>query len=487
MVLSGAPHHQYFRRRVRPGLARVDQVTGPQIEPSHDDPDIRRGSTVLGGLMGRHARPGSWRTPAALMVVVAALTYTASVLIRLPCIGTGFGGSSRYAGMCYSDIPVLYSLRGFAAGYLPYLEQSPDGRIFEYPVLTGAFAQVAAWITAPLGNNSIVFYAVNILLLGILFVVTVLATGFTVRGRVYDGMLLATAPALLASATINWDMLPLALVAMFLLFWFRTWVFWAGVMLGLAIAAKFYPVLFLGPLLLLCWRTGTLARFGRLLAGTVLAWLVVNVPIMLVNFAGWAEFYTFSQERGTDFGSIWLGLSIAGIGVPADVVNIVAMAVLIVACIGIAVLILAAPTTPRLAPMLFLVLAAFALTNKVYSPQYVMWLLPLAVLALPRLRPLLIWQAGELIYFAAIWLYLAELEDGGTGIPVGWYAVGIWVHIGVTLWFCGLLIRNTLRPEHDPLRQSGSAVDPEYQAMAKAAAPAKVAAAPVSPAERTAH
>ena len=31
-----------------------------------------------------------------------------------------------------------------------------------------------------------------------------------------------------------------------------------------------------------------------------------------------------------------------------------------------------------------LVVAAFAITNKVYSPQYVLWLLPLAAMARPR-------------------------------------------------------------------------------------------------------
>ena len=61
--------------------------------------------------------------------------------------------------------------------------------------------------------------------------------------------------------------------------------------------------------------------------------------------------------------------------------------------------------------MLFLVLAAFLITNKVYSPQYVVWLVLLAVLALPAVRDLIVWQAGELVYFAAIWWYLAGLQN----------------------------------------------------------------------------
>ena len=51
--------------------------------------------------------------------------------------------------------------------------------------------------------------------------------------------------------------------------------------------------------------------------------------------------------------------------------------------------------------MAFLVVAAFLMTNKVYSPQYVLWLLPLMILARPKWRDWLIFTAGELIYFVA--------------------------------------------------------------------------------------
>ena len=74
---------------------------------------------------------------------------------------------------------------------------------------------------------------------------------------------------------------------------------------------------------------------------------------------------------------------------------------------------LRAPATPRLAQLGFLVVAGFLLVNKVYSPQYVLWLLPLAVLARPRWRDQLVWQAGEVAYFARVWWYLGgDLEPG---------------------------------------------------------------------------
>ena len=65
---------------------------------------------------------------------------------------------------------------------------------------------------------------------------------------------------------------------------------------------------------------------------------------------------------------------------------------------------------PRLAQIAFLVIAAFALSGKVYSPQYVLWLVPLAAMARPRWQDFLIWQAGEVVYFAAIWWHLAGYD-----------------------------------------------------------------------------
>ena len=48
---------------------------------------------------------------------------------------------------------------------------------------------------------------------------------------------------------------------------------------------------------------------------------------------------------------------------------------------GTAWLTLAAPVRPRVAQVAFLLVAGFLLVNKVWSPQYSLWLLPLAVLA----------------------------------------------------------------------------------------------------------
>ena len=93
--------------------------------------------------------------------------------------------------------------------------------------------------------------------------------------------------------------------------------------------------------------------------------------------------------------------------------------------------------------------AGFLLINKVYSPQYVLWLLPLAVLARPRWRDLLIWQAGEIVYFASVWWYLDGDLAPAVGGDAGTYWVAIVLRMLAELYLVAVVVRDILLP---PLR-----------------------------------
>jgi uncharacterized membrane protein len=430
------------------------------VHPAEQDPVVAAAAERVGGPVGRRrGRLGGYWSPLRVLVGLTAITYSLGFLTKMPCVAENFTGDARYTKLCYSDIPVLYQLRGLADGWLPYL-QTGEGRgpALEYPVLTGFFMQVASWLTGTEGSpgvRSMYFYAINVVMLFACLVVTVVLTALVVRRRPWDAAFVALAPGVALTAVINWDLFAVALTAGSMLAWSRRRVGWSGVLLGLAIAAKFYPLLLLGPLLLLCLRAGRMRAYGVLLATTTLTWLAVNVPVYLVNPAGWSEFYTFSSIRGVDWGSIWYALQAVKLGIPAESVNLVATGLLLVLCLGIAALIIWAPQRPRYAQVAFLVVAAFCLTNKVYSPQYVLWLIPLAALARPRWRDFLIWQSGEVVYFAAIWYFLQQYGSDNKGLPEGWYVAAILVHVLATAYFAGTIVRDVLRPEHDPVRSDG--------------------------------
>ncbi|MFF3848538.1 glycosyltransferase family 87 protein [Streptomyces sp. NPDC002328] len=435
------------------------------VRPTKDDEIAAAGSELIGGPLGRRALTGtSWLTPVRVIALVAIGMFALGLVQKAPCYNGGwfYGASSQYTQACYSDIPHLYQGRGFADGLVPYFDKLPgDMAYLEYPVLTGVFMEVASWLTP--GSGSIQhqeqwYWMVNAgMLMACAAVIAVCVTRTHTR-RPWDGLLVALAPAFALTATINWDLLAVALTAAAMLMWSRSRPLAFGVLLGLATAAKLYPVFLLGPLLVLCWRAGKWREYVTAVGGALVAWLVVNLPVMLFAFEGWSKFYTFSQERGVDFGSFWLILAQnSDDPLTTDSVNTLATGLVLVSAIGIAGLTLTAPRRPRFAQLAFLMVAAFILTNKVYSPQYVLWLVPLAALARPKWRDFLIWQAAEVMYFLGIWMYLAYTTSGDAhkGLPTDGYHWAVGVHLLGTLYLCVMVVRDILVPERDVVRQTG--------------------------------
>jgi uncharacterized membrane protein len=238
------------------------------------------------------------------------------------------------------------------------------------------------------------------------------------------------------------------------------------VLLGLGVATKFYPLVVFGPLLLLCLRAGRMREFTRTLTAGVIAWLAVNLPVMFAAPSGWARFYVFSKDRGADWGSIWYmfeHFSVPVLGnTQLSALNKLSAVFFALACAAIAVLALAAPRRPRLPQLCFLVLAAFLMTNKVWSPQYVVWLVPLAVLARPRLWPYLLWQLAEVAYFFGIWGYLifvfasqGNQVTGYAGISTGWYFAALLARFLSVALLAAYVVRDILYPERDVVRALG--------------------------------
>ncbi|MET9433525.1 glycosyltransferase 87 family protein [Streptomyces sp. NPDC006551] len=481
------------------------QKTSPQQDrsrdravvcPTHRDEVAAAGSELIGGPVGRRALLGtSALTPVRVIALVAIGMFALGMVQKIPCYDWAWfrGSTSQYTHACYSDIPHLFVGRGFAEGLVPYFDRlSGDIEFLEYPVLTGLFMEVAAWLTPDGGDmmhREQTYWMINSAMLMVCAAVMAVCVARTHRRRPWDGLLVALAPAFALTATINWDLLAVALTAVAVLMWSRGRPLAFGILIGLATAAKLYPVFLLGALLLLCCRAGKWREFSASLLGAAGAWLVVNLPVMLLAPEGWKQFYTFSSERNIDFGSLWLLVSQrTGEPIPPETANVFAAVLMLLACAGIAVLALTAPRRPRFAQLAFLVVAAFVLVNKVYSPQYVLWLIPLAALARPRWRDFLIWQACEVMYFLGIWMYLAFTTSGNKqGLPTDGYHFAVILHLLGTLFLCAVVVRDILAPERDVVRQDGSD-DPsggvldgaeDVFVMGRAAHPARHAASAV--------
>ena len=400
-----------------------------------------------------------------MLTVASAVGMLLAFVDKLPCRS---GAWNSYVGQfqdaCYTDIYPLYYGEGLSAGKVPY-----TGHPVEYPVLTGAAMQAAAWLVRNVGTaiRGREFFDVTVVMLAVCGVVGVLATAHAAGPRLrWTALMVALSPALILGAFINWDLIAMALGMLGIAAWSSRRVGLAGVLLGLAVAAKFYPLVIFGPLLLLALRTGQLREFGRALGAAIAAWLAVNLPVMIVAPSGWGWFYAFSKARGADWGSVWYYFEHLNVPVLGDsglsTLNFMSGAFFALAFAGIALLALTAPRRPRLPQLCYLTLAAFLITNKVWSPQYVVWLVPLAVLARPRLWPYLLWQLAEIGYFFGIWGYLivvaaqqGQAVSGYHGISSGWYFTLLLLRLATVVLLAAYIVRDILYPERDVVRLSG--------------------------------
>lgn len=487
-----------------PAVDDVDSL-GPQdrVFPSWTESIGRQASRILGGPIGRHAVVGRhwfW-TPLRALLLIAIIVLSFAWFDKAPCIQqyTDSNGvrqldwrnNRQYVAFCYSDIVPLYTAERLdQPGMFPYKTSWIDNagtpnaqvRYMEYPVLTGLFQYVSAklaqgWVSLagstgllPSAMTVVVYFDVAALFLALAWLVTVWATTRTARRRPWDIVLMAASPLVIVQAYTNFDALATAFAACALFAWSRKRPVWAGVFIGLGAAAKLYPAFFLLPLLVLCVRAGKIDRFGQALAGAVVSWLVVNLPFIVYYHAGWWEFFRLNVARGADPDSIynvisyftgWAGFdpNLAPHQNPTTL-NLVTTLLLLASCVGIAWLAFTAPRRPRLAQLCFLIVAAFLLTNKVWSPQYSLWLVPLAVLAIPRWKLVWTWMfIDALVWFPrmAYYLELALLSQHGDdrGLPQGWFLGMVIIRDLMVLLMCAWIVRDVYRPAGDLVRMTG--------------------------------
>ncbi|MDP3966920.1 MAG: glycosyltransferase 87 family protein [Nocardioides sp.] len=460
-------------------------MSDPVVHPTHEDPALRAWSEGVGGPVGRRWLRHPWWSPARVVVLMATGAVVLAFLQKLPCVAADWsGGDLRYARLCYSDLPYLYSARGFAELVWPYAETFGRYPGMEYPVGIAVLVWLTAWVThriaapdlaeraaAPVGElwsmagggggETATFVALNALALGLAAVAAAYLLVRAQPSRPWDAALFACSPVLVVTLLVNWDAWAVLLVAAALAAWARDRPALAGVMVGLGVAVKLYPLFLLGAFLVVCLRRRELPRFGRALVAAVAAWLVVNLPAAATGPGEWLVFWRFNADRGADLGSLWLVAQTFGHDVAPGTINVASWFLFAGACVGVLALGLAARRTPRVAQLAFLVVLAFLLVNKVYSPQYVLWLLPLAVLARPRVRDLAIWQAGELFYFVMVWMHLGGwTEPSSSGAPDVFYAFAILVRVAAQLWLAGVVVRDVLLPWRDPVRADGLTDDP---------------------------
>ena len=371
-----------------------------------------------------------------ILVVLAILAALLSVAKFSHCANTGWATPDQYVHACYSDLPALFEARGLNTNEWPF---ASDDNSVEYPVLTA----MVMYATSFAANSPVSYFNINIFFLILLFIATVLLVR---KMRPEFAYLVPIAPAMIASLFINWDLW--AIVSMLLaIYWFdRKQFLPSAVLLGVSIATKFLPIFLLIPILFIFWREAKMKDAIKYAAITFGTWCAINLPFAVTTPTGWWRFYKLNLDRGPDWGSFWLALQQLGINLTN--LNYLSILLLLIALTTIAILLFELKYTPSLASVAFFVIASVMLASKVYSPQYVLWLTPLAVIALTNTKDLhafWVWQTTETIYHIAIWQHLAQVTDAKFGLGPTPFAILTLLRIAGTIYLMAVLARRALQ------------------------------------------
>jgi uncharacterized membrane protein len=372
---------------------------------------------------------------AVLLAIIAALI---SFIKFDYCRSNGWTPPGDYIHACYSDFPALFGDRGLIANSWPY---SSATNAVEYPPVTGLVMWATSFLVGSGEDKYRNYFDINALLVALIFIATVI---FLKKLKPELWYLLPIAPAVVASLYINWDIWAV-ISALAAIYYFDVGKYHkSAIALGLSIATKFFPIVLLLPIALILFRKSKIRELILYIAVTSTTWLLINLPFIITTPTGWLRFFKLNSERAADWGSIWHALEIFGLNIKQ--LNLVSLIVFLVGALAFTLFVYGIPDVPKLATIAFFIVAIFVTASKVYSPQYVLWLTPLAILAMVDKKDRFdfwIWQFAELIYHFAIWQYLAEVSGAEFAIPAGAYAVAIVLRIAALTWFCLRIMRRS--------------------------------------------
>lgn len=297
--------------------------------------------------------------------------------------GAGIFNSALNHYLLYSDIPNFFG-KAATAGW-PYLNSQ-----IEYPVLIGLFVRAMGL----LGKTLPGYYVASSLFIILLSIGATYLLYLTVRAserkKLWQYWILA--PSMLVFSVYNWDMLAVfCVVAAIYAVWKKQDIL-AVLFLVFGTWAKLYPVLYILPLLM---RQETRRAQINLVLAVATLTAALNLPFALANFDSWAFFFTFNSGRISTFDSIWTVIRWIFPSLQnAQIIS--ALSLMIFA--GWYFWMIWKFRKESVLKSWYLATLIFMMTNKVFSPQYLLWLLPFfIVLPAPGYKKFMAFEFSNLI------------------------------------------------------------------------------------------
>jgi hypothetical protein len=406
------------------------------VAPTRTDPVAAAMSEVVGGPLGDRAAGHPWWDASRALLGATAVVLAAGMLGKGACVTSAWSKPEQpFAQLCWTDL----------AGA---------------PVGAGTPPHVATWLErlAGLGPGSGTV-ATTAALAVLLAALALLTTALLVRTdprRPWAAAGWALGPVLLLH-WLSWDLVAAAGVAVLLWGWTsgRSWLAGVGAGVGAAFALPVAVAL-----------VGVLAVGGRLrdridaVVAAAAAYVVVTLP---------------GRAHGDvpDVGSVWLLLQQAGWGQSWTSRTVVQVLVLALAagamwwCLLRGVERPGAVTSARAGLVL---LAAALVVAPAAPPESALLVLPLAAIAVPCWRDLLVWQSLHLVSWAITGWYVGQAIVPTVTDDARAYWLAIVLRVAGLLWLVAAVLRAG-SGDDDAVEVRGGEADPHRDVLADAGHP----------------
>ena len=329
----------------------------------------------------------------------------------------------------FSDIRGFYGMHFFDGQHLwPFSEKTllGDTKVqhpVEYPALTGLIMWLLSFLVSPSQTAVFDYYRITAAFQIVLLAISAYLI-FKLAGKKY-GFYFILAPAVLYSLNRNWDIWAIAAMLLAIYLFEKKRFQLSAILLAVSIATKFFPIVLMLPIMIIFLRNKQIKLFIRYALTTAIAWTVINLPFVLINYEGWAYFYKFSAERGLGSASFF---EITNIILPSITFSSIHFYILnTLALVAVTTYFVRLKSVPTLAATSFFVMFGFILFNKQYSMQYVIWLSALAVLTFSYLKRehkelliyvYILWQTLELAFQYSFFQKILTSTYANTATPM---------------------------------------------------------------------
>ena len=329
----------------------------------------------------------------------------------------------------FSDIRGFYGMHFYDGQNLwPFSEKilAGDTKVqhpVEYPALTGFVMWLLSFLVSPSETAVFDYYRITAAFQIVLLAVSTYLI-FKLAGKKY-GFYFILAPAVLYSLNRNWDIWAIAAMLLAIYLFEKKRFQLSAILLAVSIATKFFPIVLMLPIMIIFLRNKEFKLFVRYALTTAVAWVVINLPFVLINYEGWAYFYKFSAERGLGSASFF---EITNIILPSITFSSIHFYILnTLALVAVTTYFVKLKSVPTLAATSFFVMFGFILFNKQYSMQYVIWLSALAVLTFSYLKRdhkelliyvYILWQSFELAFQYSFFQKILTSTYANTATPM---------------------------------------------------------------------